>query len=80
MLNEFKDSFAWDYTEMLGLEREVVEHRLPIKFEFRPLQQPPRRMSKKVELKVPLEYNLTYLFLIIENRRTTISILNTHKL
>jgi hypothetical protein len=28
--------FAWDYTEMLGLSRELVEHRLPIKVGFRP--------------------------------------------
>ena len=31
LLKEFKDCFAWDYTEMPGLDREVVEHRLPIK-------------------------------------------------
>ena len=51
-MKEFKDCFAWDYTEMPGLDREVVEHRLPIKPEFHPFQQPPRRMSKEVELKV----------------------------
>jgi hypothetical protein len=28
--------FGWDYTEMLGLSREVIEHRLPIKAGFRP--------------------------------------------
>ena len=37
---------------MLGLDKSLVEHRLPIKPEFHPFQQPPRRMSKKVELKV----------------------------
>ena len=52
LLKEFKDYFAWDYTEMPRLDREVVEHRLPIKPEFHPFQQPPRRMSKEVELKV----------------------------
>ena len=30
----------------------MVEHRLSIKSEFYPFQQPPRRMSKEVELKV----------------------------
>lgn len=25
------DSFAWNYDEMPGLDRELVEHRLPIK-------------------------------------------------
>ena len=32
-----------------------MEHRLPIKPEFHPFQQPPRRMSKEVELKVKEE-------------------------
>ena len=32
-----------------------MEHRLPIKSEFHPFQQPPRRMSKEVELKVKEE-------------------------
>jgi hypothetical protein len=27
--------FAWDYTEMPGLSRELIEHRLPIKASFR---------------------------------------------
>ena len=41
-LQEFKDYFAWNYEEMPGLDRSLVEHRLPIKPEFRPFQQPPR--------------------------------------
>jgi hypothetical protein len=28
--------FAWDYTEMPGLSRELIEHQLPIKTGFRP--------------------------------------------
>jgi hypothetical protein len=31
LLKEYVDCFAWDYTEMPGLSRELVEHRLPIK-------------------------------------------------
>jgi hypothetical protein len=27
--------FAWDYTEMPGIRRELIEHRLPIKADFR---------------------------------------------
>ena len=54
-LQEFKDCFAWNYDEMQGLDRSLVEHRLPIKTEFHPFQQPPRRMSKEVELKVKEE-------------------------
>ena len=37
------------------LDRSLVEHRLPIKLDFYPFLQPPRRMSKEVELKVKNE-------------------------
>jgi len=40
LLKEYKDCFAWDYTEMPGLDRSIVEHWLPIKSGFRPHQQP----------------------------------------
>jgi hypothetical protein len=35
LLKEYSDCFAWNYTEMPGLRREIVEHRLPIKSGFR---------------------------------------------
>jgi hypothetical protein len=31
LLKQYKDGFTWDYSEMLGLDRSIVEHRLPIK-------------------------------------------------
>lgn len=31
ILLKFESCFAWDYTEMPGLSRELVEHRLPPK-------------------------------------------------
>jgi hypothetical protein len=39
LLKEYSDCFAWNYTEMPGLSREIVEHRLPIKSCFRPFKQ-----------------------------------------
>jgi hypothetical protein len=36
LLKEYADCFAWDYTEMPGLDRSIVEHRLPLKNGFRP--------------------------------------------
>jgi len=42
LLKEYKDCFARDYTEMPGLDRSIVEHRLPIKYGFRAHQQPAR--------------------------------------
>jgi hypothetical protein len=38
LLKEYSDYFAWSYTEMPGLTRELVEHRLPIKPGFRPFK------------------------------------------
>jgi hypothetical protein len=39
LLKEYSDCFAWNYTEMPILSREIVEHRLPIKSGFRPFKQ-----------------------------------------
>jgi hypothetical protein len=34
LLKEYTDCFAWDYTEMPGLDRSIIEHRLPLKKGF----------------------------------------------
>jgi hypothetical protein len=39
LLNQYSDCFAWDYTEMPGLDRRIVEHRLPLKKGFWPFLQ-----------------------------------------
>jgi hypothetical protein len=39
LLKEYADSFAWDYTEMPGLDRSIDEHRLPLKKGFWLFQQ-----------------------------------------
>ena len=36
LLKEYIYYFAWEYSEMPGLSRDLVEHRLPIKAGFRP--------------------------------------------
>ena len=36
LLKEYKDYFAWEYYEMPGLDRSIVELRLPIKPGYRP--------------------------------------------
>jgi hypothetical protein len=46
LLKEYRDCFAWDYSEMSGLDRSIVEHRLLIKSGFRPYKQPPRKIYK----------------------------------
>jgi hypothetical protein len=42
---DYVDCFIWNYREMPRLSREVVEHRLPIKYGFRPYKQPARRFN-----------------------------------
>jgi hypothetical protein len=39
LLKAYMCCFVWDYTEMPGLSRELIEHRLPIKAGFRPYKQ-----------------------------------------
>jgi hypothetical protein len=46
LLKEYKYCFAWDYSEMPGLDRSIVEHRLPIKPGFKPYKQPPEKSTR----------------------------------
>ena len=48
LLKEYKDCFAWEYYEMPGLDRSIVEYRLPIKPRYRPFQQGARWCNPKV--------------------------------
>jgi hypothetical protein len=48
LLREFVDCFAWAYTEMSGLSRELVEHTLPIKRGFRPHKQSARNFNSEL--------------------------------
>jgi hypothetical protein len=47
--------FAWDYTEMPGLSRKLVEHRLPIKADFRPYKQGARNFKPEIIRRVKEE-------------------------
>jgi hypothetical protein len=42
LIKEFVDCFAWEYTKIPGLSRDLVEHKLPIKPGFRPYKQAPK--------------------------------------
>jgi hypothetical protein len=48
LLKEYSDCFAWDYTEMPGLDRSNIEHRLPLKKGFQLFQQRARQMRTEV--------------------------------
>ncbi|XP_072090484.1 uncharacterized protein [Arachis hypogaea] len=55
LLHEFKDCFAWDYHEMPGLDRSLVEHRLALKPNARPVKQTPRRFAPEINMKIKEE-------------------------
>jgi hypothetical protein len=57
LLKEYSDCFAWDYTEMPGLDRSIVEHQLPLRKGFCPFQQQTCQMRTEVleEVKKEIE-------------------------
>ena len=55
LLKEFSDCFAWDYNEMPGLSREMVELKLPIKAGKKPVKQLPRRFAPEIMSKITEE-------------------------
>ncbi|KAK1697924.1 hypothetical protein QYE76_014621 [Lolium multiflorum] len=65
LLKEYPDCFAWDYTEMPGLDRSIIEHRLPLKKGFRPFQQRARQMRAEIleEVKKEIEKMLAAEFI-----------------
>ena len=48
LLKEFKDCFTWEYYEMPGLDRSIVEHRLTIKPRYQLFKQAPRIFNPNV--------------------------------
>src|SRR4051812_32350776 len=55
LLNKNKDCFAWDYDEMPGLKRDLVELKLPIKVGKKPIKQEPRRFALEILSKIKKE-------------------------
>ncbi|XP_074282937.1 uncharacterized protein LOC141607484 [Silene latifolia] len=51
----FKDVIAWSYKDMPGIDREIAEHKIPIKPGFKPVKQKLRRMRTEWSLKVKEE-------------------------
>lgn len=53
LLQEFVDIFTWYYQDILGLDTNIVVHRLPLKEECPPVKQKLQRtrldMSKKIK-------------------------------
>ena len=55
LLKEFKDVFAWDYNEMLGLNPGLVIHTLNVDPEAKPVAQPARVFHIEIEGKIVRE-------------------------
>jgi ribonuclease HI len=58
LLKEYKDCFAWDYSEMPSLDHSIVKDRLPINPGYRPYKQAPRKIYKDevlVDVKTEVE-------------------------
>ena len=49
LLKEFKDFFAWDYSEMPGLDPGLVAHTLNVDPEAKPVAQPTRIFHTEIE-------------------------------
>ena len=49
LLKEFKDIFAWDYSEMLGLDPRLVAHTLNVDPEAKPVAHPARIFHTEIE-------------------------------
>jgi hypothetical protein len=57
LLKAYTCCFAWDYTEMPGLSRELVEHRLPIKADFRSYKQRAQNFKPEIIRRMKEEVN-----------------------
>lgn len=55
LLKEYVDVFAWSYADMLGVDREIAEHRILLYPDSKPKQQKLRRMKPELSLKVKEE-------------------------
>jgi hypothetical protein len=49
LLQENKEAFAWDYTDMKGISPDLCTHRIYIKEDCRPICQPQRRMNPNLK-------------------------------
>ena len=57
LLKEYVDCFAWSYSEIPGLSRDLVEHWLPIKASFRPYNQPAMQFNPAMNDRIKEEIN-----------------------
>ena len=54
-LSKNKDVFAWSASDLRGVSRDIVEHRLDIRPGVKPKKQKPRKMSDEKNAAVKAE-------------------------
>ena len=52
---DFKDVFAWSYKDMPRIDLEIVQHRIPLDPEARPVKQKLQRIRPDWALKIKKE-------------------------
>ena len=55
LLQDYNDVFAWSYQDMLGLDTDIVVHRLSLKEECAPIKQKLKLVKPKMLLKIKEE-------------------------
>ena len=55
LLRNYQDIFTWSYQDMLGLNPDIVQHRLPLNPDCSPVKQKLRRMKPDMSLKIKEE-------------------------
>ena len=65
LLRDYQDIFAWSYQDMLGLNADIVQHKLPLNLGCSPVKQKLRRirpeMSLKIKEEVKKQFNVGFL-------------------
>ena len=52
LLKEYEDVFAWSHADMPGIDPEIVEHRIPLYPDAKPVKQKLRKMRPDWVLKI----------------------------
>ena len=55
LFKDFKDVFVWSYEDMPGIDPEIVQHRIPLDPEARPVKQNLQRIRPDCSLKIKEE-------------------------
>ena len=55
LVDKFSDTFVWSYDELMGIPKEIMEHRIHLIPSARPIRQNERRMKPQLQLLVRTE-------------------------